>query len=102
MNLYEVSYCVTGWGVFCFAPSANKAKYMVAKFYDSDYAAMRCKTIKKGMCVPYAAVVDNEKHELYPKITEIGLRYMTIDEMLAGDLLWENNYLAGVEDGFIC
>ena len=75
---------------------------MVAKFYDSEYADMRYKTIKKGMCVPYAAVVNDAEHELYPKITEIGLRYLTVEEMFAGDLLWENNYLAGVDDEVIC
>lgn len=98
MNLYSVGYYLSSWSCFCFAPTANKAKAMVANHFNEEYPNMRVRTIKKGMCVPYAAVVDDANHELYPKIAEIGLRYKTVEELFEDDPFKDDYLLGGIDN----
>ena len=75
MNLYLVHSRESEWGCYCFAHSANKAKRLVAKAMDYEYANMRYSTLRRGVNEPWEVVVESEDDAAYAYVKQCGFEY---------------------------
>ena len=79
MNLYMVLDSNYDWCCFAFDTSRNKAKLSVAREFGSEYTAMRCKTLKKGVNVPAPMLVTHPDDNGYDIVKNCGYEYETDD-----------------------
>ena len=81
MNLYSVWDRNYEWCCFVFDTTRNRAKLRVAESFGEDYIDMRCKTLKKGVNVPYPMLVDCDDADGYDIVLQCGYHYATEEEM---------------------
>ena len=79
VNLYMVLDSNYDWCCFAFDTSRNKAKLSVAKEFGNEYTEMRCKTLKKGVNVPFPMLVTHPDDEGYDIVKNCGYEYGTDD-----------------------
>lgn len=76
MNLYLVSEKGAEWGVFVFAHTRNRARYLLPDFEDGmEYTSTSARLIGKTDEVAEEAVVDTETHPLYPIVLKLGGKF---------------------------
>lgn len=80
MNLYRVCTSDYEWCCFVFDITRGRAKAKVANEFDCEYIDMRCQTMRKGVNVPFPAVVSSPDDKEYEWVTKCGCRYMTEEE----------------------
>lgn len=80
MNLYCVWDSNYDWCCFAFDSSRNRAKKLVADFFDMDYIEMRCKTLRKGVNVPFPTIVTCEDDFGYDCVKDCGFSFATEEE----------------------
>lgn len=81
MNLYIVWDKNYEWCCYAFDTTRNRAKLRVAESFGEDYINMRCKTLRKGINLPYPMLADSEDAEGYDIVLQLGYRYATEEEM---------------------
>ena len=80
MNLYWVAEKETEWGVFVFAQSRNKARYMLPNFEDGiEYITTKANLIGKTEEVEQETVVVDEFHPLYPIVLKLGGKFTSLE-----------------------
>ena len=77
MNLYCVQDDTYDWCCYAFDSSRNRAKKMVADFFDMEYIAMRCKTLQKGVNIPISTIVSCENDFGYDIVKKCGFSFTT-------------------------
>ena len=80
MNLYCVQDSDYEWCCFAFDSSRNRAKKSVADFFDMEYIEMRCKTLRKGVNVPFPTIVADEDDRGYDVVKDCGFGFATEEE----------------------
>ena len=77
MNLYWVQEKEAEWGVYVFAKTRNKARYMLPDYSrnELEYISTTAKFIGKTDDVKTATVVEDEGSPLYPIVKSFGYRY---------------------------
>ena len=77
MNLYMVLDSNYDWCCFAFDTSRNMAKLSVARKFGNEYTEMRCKTLKKGVNVPFPMLVTHPDDNGYDIVKNCGYEYET-------------------------
>lgn len=80
MNLYCVRDKDGEWQCFVFESCPARAKMRIVDLYGGEYINMRCRTLKKGVNIDAALIVDSTKHEYYPIVQELGFSFEREDE----------------------
>jgi len=81
VNLYWVLVC-DDWGYFVFAKSANRAKSIsVHHFAEEEYIDMRAYLKNKDVGGKTDVIVDCSDDDGYDRVTALGHRYMSEEEM---------------------
>jgi hypothetical protein len=80
MNLYWVTDGEAEWGVYAFAHTRNKARYMLQNFEDwTEYVTTKAKLIGKTEEVEQETLVDDERHPLYPIVVKLGGKFTDLE-----------------------
>lgn len=75
MNLYVVYPSDNEWSCYIISTTRNRAKNEVAKWFDLDYADMRCRTIKKDVGNK-EMIIDTPDADGYDIVLASGRKYI--------------------------
>jgi hypothetical protein len=80
VNLYWVTDGEAEWGVFVFAKTRNKARYMLPDFeYGTKYITTKANLIGKTEEVEQETVVDSDHDPLYPIVLKLGGKFTDLE-----------------------